>query len=70
MLRKMQISVTEQETKKFRQIINIIGAIDPDLIQCEQCRRYKNIKEVSLYISPTKRVHPYCNDCYIPSSDD
>jgi len=52
------------------QILNLIGELDPDLIQCEQCRRYKILPQVTIYTSPTGKAHPYCNDCFIPSSDD
>ena len=52
------------------QISRLIGELDPNLIQCEQCRRYKILSQITIYTSPTGKAHPYCNDCFIPSSDD
>jgi len=60
----------ENSNLEHGKVAAIIGEIDPDVIQCEQCRRYKNKIEVTMHESPTGKVHAYCNDCFLPSCDE
>jgi len=42
----------------------VINRIDPDMVQCEECKLYFRVNEIKQFITPaTKNKHHYCSEC-------